>query len=209
MNLETPTPSPNFTLWPLVVKVPPPSSHPLSPINQLGRGLNRTLDYLRESNLDLESIVEKLGVPKTKSFLMQELLEIEFKEQLGEILISLCPRKLTSCIIDLRVPLSLKSRNSTISLNPLVGVLKPTPVGKEKGTKRKASSQNPNFIIWNAQGANSVEFCRHCTSMVKLHNLLCWFCLKQGWKTTNTLLLSFNLMTISKPLPLANLVALC
>lgn len=94
-------PSPNFTLWSPIVQVPPPSSHPLSPINQLSRGLNNTLSYLKESNVDLENLIENLGFPKTKACLMQEPLEIEFKELLGEMHIALCPRKLISCIIGL------------------------------------------------------------------------------------------------------------
>lgn len=64
--------------------------------------------------MDLESIIEKLGVPKTKAFLIQEPLEIELKEQLGEMLIALCPRKLISCKLELRVPSSPNSGNSTI-----------------------------------------------------------------------------------------------
>ncbi|OIS96150.1 hypothetical protein A4A49_01025 [Nicotiana attenuata] len=63
------------------VQVPqPPPSQPLSPIDLLSRGTTMALDYLRESNVDLENILKKLGMPKTKAFLMHEPLEIEFKE---------------------------------------------------------------------------------------------------------------------------------
>ncbi|XP_075091723.1 uncharacterized protein LOC142171904 [Nicotiana tabacum] len=45
---------------------------------------------------------------------------------------------------------------------------------KEKGVKRKTPHKYKllmNFIIWNSKGANSAKFRRHCSSMVKLHNL--------------------------------------
>nr|XP_009627879.1 uncharacterized protein LOC104118359 [Nicotiana tomentosiformis] len=89
------------------------------------------------------------------------------------MLITLCPRKHISCRLDLRVPLSLNSGSSTVVINHLVGLVKTNHVGKGKGIKRKAPSQNTllmNFIIWNARGANNAEFYRHGASMVKLHN---------------------------------------
>ncbi|XP_019256613.1 PREDICTED: uncharacterized protein LOC109235058 [Nicotiana attenuata] len=64
------------------------------------------LDYLRDSNVDLENMLEKLGIPKKKDFLMQEPLEIEFKEQSGEMLIALIttgqtnPSSLNLCGVD-------------------------------------------------------------------------------------------------------------
>lgn len=47
------------------------------------------LDYPKEYNVDQENMLEKLGVQKTKAFRMQELLEIEFKEQFEEMFIAL------------------------------------------------------------------------------------------------------------------------
>ncbi|XP_019230414.1 PREDICTED: uncharacterized protein LOC109211336 [Nicotiana attenuata] len=79
----------SFQLYPPIVQIPQPPPQPLSPIDLLSRGTNMALDYLRESNVDLENMVEKLGMPKTKVFLMHERLEIEFKEQSSELLSAL------------------------------------------------------------------------------------------------------------------------
>ncbi|XP_075076902.1 uncharacterized protein LOC142163507 [Nicotiana tabacum] len=97
------------------------------------------------------------------------------------MLIALCPRKLISCKLDLRVLSSPNSRNSSVALSQMLGRVKATIVGKGKGLKRKAPSQISllmNFIIWNARGANSTEFYRHCAYMVKLHNLVVLFLLE-------------------------------
>lgn len=104
------------------------------------KGTNQILEYLRESNIDLENRLEDLEVPKTKVLLMQEAREIEFKEQYGEILIALCLKKLISCKLDLQVASSPNSGNSAVAIDPLVGLVKATPVGKGKGLKRKAPS---------------------------------------------------------------------
>ncbi|OIS97935.1 hypothetical protein A4A49_01647 [Nicotiana attenuata] len=52
----------------------PTNPQPLSPIDLLSRGTTMAPDYLRGSNVDLENMLEKLAVPKTKAFLMQEPL---------------------------------------------------------------------------------------------------------------------------------------
>lgn len=60
-----------------------------------------------------------------------------------------------------------------MTLVPLVSTMNPILMSKGKGIKRKEPTQNPllmNFIIWNDKGSNSVEFHRHCSSMVMIHN---------------------------------------
>ncbi|OIT29401.1 hypothetical protein A4A49_16203 [Nicotiana attenuata] len=69
--------------------------------------------------------------------------EIEFKEQSEEILIAMCPKKLLSCKLDLRVPSFPNSKNSAVSLVPLVGTMNQTPISKGKGIKKERSDQKP------------------------------------------------------------------
>lgn len=70
MILEALIPSLAFTLWLPVEQSIPPQPNPMSPPKQLNKGTNQTLNYLRESNIDLEKIQEKLRVPKSKVLLM-------------------------------------------------------------------------------------------------------------------------------------------
>lgn len=56
--------------------------------------LHQKLDFLKESNLELEETLANLGVQKMTMILLEKIQVIEFKERLSEMLIALCPRKL-------------------------------------------------------------------------------------------------------------------
>lgn len=89
--------------------------------------------------------------------LIREAIILCYPSNLKKCLLSLRNEKeQTPSAVKLEVP---KLRNSS------------TTQGKKKEPKPPQVNQPPmmNFIIWNVRGANSANFRRHCTTMVKLY----------------------------------------
>lgn len=100
--------TPSFLLWP-PTSIPEigsvmslsVASIPITPMEPPNSVLNRTLDFFKESKLDLEETLAKLGVPKIAIILLEKIQRIEFKERINEMLIALYPRSLSNCSLEL------------------------------------------------------------------------------------------------------------
>lgn len=170
--------SPSFQ--PTWIVTPPPKTTQVA-------GSKNVYEHLDATNTELEDLIARLGVPKTKAMLLQHEEQIEFRRPVGNAYRTM-PKENDKVRSKAKASLRKRIRRSVVNLNPILAQTQNPPgqenqegsLGKGKAKCLKGKSPiNPkllmNFIIWNARGQTVENLEGNMLKRSICTNRLCFF----------------------------------